>query len=366
MRFKKNRYLLLLLSAITFVLTSSILYAAETEDVVEQRQSIREERREELKRPERAQDIIEMLKERALLRVKEKRRQRLLKTRLSASVIYGFEGNVTQASDTKGDHYQEEDFSMYWQPTFNKYLGLDTGYWLVNQSYFEQTDSSSLDHAFNFTVKLTPFENGKLKFSLGGEFEQLWYPLSKESSYTSPKHFLKFTHYIGKKWNYGGGYEYSEKAYDAKMARNQEKAASTDIVREDTRHTVDFFVTRYLGKWTLQVKGKAYVNFSNDHYQDYYDFESWRPSLSIARSFLEDDKLYVSFSPSYERKNYHERKAVDNTRYDDVYTYKTSIYYTLKKPWSLNFSNTYKKQDTNLDTSRYKNITNTIGLTADF
>lgn len=365
---KKNRVSLgtPLVLGIVLLINQSLVYAQLAEDKIEQREAVIKEAIEAMEKTETAADIVEKLKERALLKVKEKRRQLLRKTKISASVLYGYETNVNQDSNTKGDYYVEEDFSIYWQPTFNKYLGLDTGYWLVNQSYSEQTDSSSMDHALNFTMNLTPFEDGKLKLSPGIEYEWLWYPVCSESNYENLKYFFKFKHYIGKKWNYGGGYEYAEKTYDVKKARDPEKRESPSIVREDTRHTVDLYVTRYLGKYTLKLKGKAYLNFSNDQYREYYDYESWKPSITISRSFLEDDKLYVSFTPSFERKNYHHRTAVDNTRYDDVYTYKTSFYYTLKKPFTLSFANTYKKVATNYTEGNYKNITNVIGLTVDF
>lgn len=358
---------MLLLCSFLLLLPAAYTYAqVEPEDKLEQRETKIQEAVEALKRPpETAKDIIEMLKERALLRIKERRRELLLKTKLSAGIAWGFETNVTQASDTKGDYYREDNFSLYWQPTFNRYFGLDTGYWLVNQAYTEQTDSSSLDHAVNFTVNLTPFENGRLKLSPGIEYEWLWYPFSSESTYDNLKYFLKLKHYIGKKWNYGGGYEYSEKVYDEKKARDANKTA-TALSREDTRHTVDLYLTRYLGKFTFKVKGKFYVNYSNDQYREYYDLYSLKPSISIARTFLKDDKLYVSFNPSFERKNYMHRTAVDTARYDDVTTWQVSAYYSLKKPFTLSYKFTFKEVETNVDIGRYKNITNVIGLNIDF
>ena len=362
----RSKIILLIFGFFLFTLGSS--YAqVEPEQKQERREAQKEERREELAAPpETAKDIIEQLKERALIKLKEKRRQMLLKTKLSAGILYGFETNVNQDAETKGDYYVEEDFSLSWVPTFNKYLGLNTGYWLVNQSYFEQTDSSSLDHALNFSLVLTPFESGKLKLEPGLEHEWLWYPTSKESSYENQKYFLKLKHYIGKKWNYGGSYEYSEKTYDDKKARNQEKMSSPDIVREDTRHSADVYITRYFGKLSLKVKYKIYENFSNEQYMEYYDYYSYKPSITLSRTFLKDDRLYVSFSPSFERKNYHHRTAVDTARYDDITTLTTAAYYTIKKPFTLSYKFTYKKVQTNVATSRYKDITNVVGLTVDF
>lgn len=365
---KKSKVVLKTLSVlgIIFFINQAFLYAQTAEERAEQREAVINETVETLEKPETAKDIVEKLKERALLKVKEKRRQLLLKTKMSASVLYGFESNVSQDSSTKGDYYVEEDFSIYWQPTFNRYFGLDTGFWLVNQSYSEQTDSSSMNSALNFTINFTPFESGKVKLSPGIEYEWLWYPVASESSYDNLKYFLKFKHYIGKKWNYGGGFESAEKTYDVKKARNPQKFDSPAIVREDIRHTADLYVTRYFGKFTLKIKYKTYINFSNDQYQEYYDYNSWKPSITISRTFLKDDKLYASFTPSFEHKNYHHRIAVATARYDSVWTYKTSINYTLTKLLTLTFSNTYKKVDTNYTAGRYKNITNVIGVTADF
>lgn len=367
----------IILLIIIFMAIITLSYA-DDEDIQlqEQRESKMEEKIDQLERVETAKQIIENLKERAMLKILEKRRELFLKRVFSASVLYGFETNTSQSSDTKGDYYIENDLSFYWKPAFNDYLGLNTGFWLVKQDYFEQSDSSSMDSAATFNFVLTPFEDGSLRLEPGFEYEWLLYSKSKESNYANKKYFMKFKHYIFrewyydddifKEWNYGGGYEYSEKTYDRKKARNQEKLDSPDIFREDSRHALDLYTTLYVEKFIFKLKGKGYVNYSNDQYKEYYDYDSIKPSISIARTFLKDDKLYVSFSPSFERKNYHHRTAVNTARYDDITTWAASVNYTLKNPFSLSYKFTYKKQGTNVDTARYKDISNIIGLTASF
>ncbi len=367
MKKRKSGLALFLISGFIFSAAVSLSFAQDRSlEKQEQREAAIASALEALEPRETPKDIIEKLKERAFLKLKERRRQRLFKTRLSASVFYGYETNVNQDAETKGDFYAEEDFSFYWQPAFNEYFALDAGYWAIKQDYTELTDSSSLDNAFTCTLNVTPFEDGKIKFSPGLEYEWLWYPYAKESSYNNLKYFMKFKHYAGKNWNYGGGYEYSEKTYDEKKARDQQKRASPAIVREDTRQSVDVYLTRYLGKYTFKLKGKGYLNTSNDQYQEYYDYTSLKPSLVLSRAFLGGDKLYASLTSSYERKNYHDRLAVDSPRRDKVFTYKGSLDYSLGKNFTLNYSHTYKMVHSNYTEGRYKDITNVIGMTADF
>ncbi len=177
---------------------------AQSDEASEQRELGIEERQEEaFGKPESVDDLVELLKERAKLKMEDRRKELLRKIKISTTLLTGYESNPLNDSDRKGDGYIEKDFSINWQPTFNKYLGADIGYWLINQNYFEQTDLSSFDHALNATLKLYPFGGGKFRLEPGIEYEWLQYPKDRSSSYDNFKQFLKFKHYIGKKWNYG-------------------------------------------------------------------------------------------------------------------------------------------------------------------
>lgn len=358
-----------LLICICFIyIISPSAFAQQDTDQKEQRREIKiEESADQIKRPQTVKELIEYLKQRAMLKVKAKRKERLLKTKLSASVSYGFDTNVPQDSSSKGDFYVEEYFNFSWQPTFNRFLGLKTGYWLLNDNYQEQTDFNFLDHAANISLVLTPFENGRIKLEPGFEYEWVWCSRSAESNYDNTKLFFKFKQYLGKRWdwNYGLGYEYANKLFDEKKARDANRE-DTESAREDKRHSIDVYLTKYWGKFNFTVRGKFYINFSNEQYIGYYDYYSLRPSLTIGCTFLKDDKLYIAFNPSFERKNYMHRTAIETARFDNLITYMLSAYYTFKKPYTLTYQFIYRHLGSNEDTARYKGITNVIGLSLDF
>jgi hypothetical protein len=337
-----------------------------TEESAEQNILKAEERAEDaFQKPDTVDEILSLLKERAKLKLADKRKELLRKKRISASLLTGFENNPLNDSSTKGDYFVEEDFSINWQPTFNRSLGVDVGYWLVNQEYVEQTDLSSFDQGVNATLKWYPFESGRLRLEPGAEYEWLYYREDENSSYEDLKYFLKFKHYIGQEWNYGGKYEHSFKVYDKKQARDSSKTG-LGFNREDNRHTGELYITRYLGKYTIKIKGKFYRNTSNDNYQEYYDYDSGKGYLTLSRTFLKDDKLYISFAPSFERKNYHHRVAVDTARHDDIREYKLSANYSLNKNISLSYTFSHKEVDSNYTSGEYHNVTNKIGASVDF
>ena len=339
---------------------------AQSEESQEQKVLKAQERSEEaFQKPETVKEILEMLKERAQLKLKEKRKELLRRKRISVSTYISFENNPLNDSSTKGDYSIEQDFSINWQPAFNKTFGADIGYWLVDQEYFEQTDLSSLDHAVNATMKYTPFEKLRLRLEPGVEYEWLYYARDENSSYEDLKYFLKFKNYIGEKWNYGGKYEHSFKVYDKKRARDANKT-NLGLNREDNRHTVELYVTKYIGKHSIKLKEKFYRNTSNDAYQEYYDYDSAKTYLTFSGTFLKNDKLNISFTPSFERKNYHHRVAVDRARYDDVREYKLGTNYSLNKNITLSYTFSHKQVDSNYTSGEYHNVTNKIGMTFDF
>jgi len=280
-------------------------------------------------------------------------------------VAAGFETNPLNDALEKGDYFNEESFSINWVPTFSEQWGADIGYRVTHQNYFEQTDLSTLDQALTGSLKYYPWEDGKLLLQPGAEFEWLYYPKDDLSTYEDTKAFLKFKHYAGEKWNWGGKYEYSYKIYEAKRTRDEAKN-TLQPARADYRNTAELYITRYIDKYSVKLRGKAYRNNSNDAYQKFYDYDAYRGYVTLSRSFLEEDKLYLSFTPNYERKNYHRRDAEGTARHDDIVEYKLDLYYTLKKYWTLTYNYAHKASNSNAAGGEYTNITNKVGLMVDF
>ena len=340
------------------------VHAQVSQEAVDQRESKISDKADFLKKPETVDDIFQMLQQRAEIKLKEKKRQLLLKTKISMGIFYGFETNPLNDSSNKGDHFTEEDFSLDWVPTFDKKFSADVGYRLYNQDYSEQTDLNTLDQAVSASLKFYPFESGKITFQPGVEYEWLWYPRDESSGYEDTKSFLKFKHYLGTDWSYGGKYEYSYKFYDNKFARDTNQN-DLNYARTDYRNTVELSVTRNISQYSIKLRGKVYRNNSNEEYQKYYDYDSYRWYITFSGSLLKD-KHYISFTPDFETKNYRRRIAVNTARADHVLEYKMDAYYTFNKnvSFSYNFSN--KILNSNAASGEFKDIINQIGITVDF
>lgn len=363
MRIVKQVFFLFLLGS---GLTITPSFAQVSEEAKEQKEFSVQDRREVLlKKPETAEEILKMLKERAEIKIKEKRRALLLKTKFAMGLKGGFESNPLNDAEEKSDFFVEEEFTANWLPTFNEWLGADLGYRLTNQGYAEQTDLSTFDNDASFSLKYTPFESGEIILQPGGEYEWLNYPLDESATYEDTKGFLKFKHYIGANWNYGGKYEYSYKVYHTKLARDEAKNSLSEIERMDYRNTVELYATKYISKYSVRLKGKAYKNNSNDLYQNFYDYYSYRGYVTLSGSFMKD-KLYLTFTPDFERKNYLDRAAEDGARADKVLQYKFDAYYTLNKNLELSYNFTNKNSVSNDPSGEFLNITNSLGMTCRF
>ncbi len=336
-----------------------------TDESREQREFKTEDRLESAGKPETINVLIEKLKERAALKMKEQRRKLLLKTRTSAGVTYGHEKNPANDGLEKGDSFMEENFSFAWTPTFHNSVSADVGIRVAKQDYFEQFLISTNDYAVSGSWKFYPFENRKLSIEPGMEYEWLNYPNDSSSSYEQYRSFINFKHFTGKHWQFGGKYEFFEKTYDKKVARNLSQT-DLDFHREDFRNTVDLWIKRFVGRYSLKLKGRMYRNNSNDMYQNYNDYEAIRGYFTIDRTFLRDDKLYVSFSPDYERKYYDYRLAGNEIRQDRILQYNLNLYYTLPHDCTLSASYNWRDSNSNASTGVFTDETYRLGLSADF
>ncbi len=359
-----------LLSCGVFILFSSnLLYAQGLSDTArDQKEAAIEDRRDAAleRKPQTAEQILEYLKDRASQIKKERRMKQLLKFKWSAGISLGHEDNAANDAFQKGDDFEQTDFSFNWQPAFTKDFTGDFGYRYTNQEYFEQDTLTTVDHALNSTFKIYPFDSGKLLLEPGFEYEWLIYPNDVNSEYEQYKTFMGFKLYPSKKWNYGGKYEYSHKIYDKKAARNPAEA-NLNYPREDFRNSLELWVKRFIGPYAITLKEKSYRNNSNDEFQKFNDYDDHRFYLTVARSFLKDQKLYVSYTSDYEIKAYVSQKGDEGIgRHDQIIEHKMNAYYTIKKHWTFDYALTYKKSGSNLATGVFKNLTNKIGLTVDF
>ncbi len=358
-----------------FIFYSSPVFAQLTDETRDQFENKQEQQREDLERlreiqaaPKTAEEVLQILEEHAKRRLAKKRRAELLKTKFSAGLVTGYETNPSNSQDIaeKGDAWWEQTFSASWVPKFTNDLRADIGYNVDFKAYSEQESLNTENHSLNASFKYLPLESGKLTLEPGAKYEWNIYPFDSSSSYEQSKEFLKFTYLFNQLWSYGGKYEYANKVYDKKAALN-DSGANFNFPREDDRNTLELWIKRQIGRYSIKLREKGYRNNSNSQSQHYDDYDDLDGEISLSAAFLKDSKLYVILATDYEIKNYRKR-ASDTTvaREDRALQYRLNTYYTLNKNWTGNYSFSLKNNNSNKATGEFNDITNSIGLTLNF
>ena len=185
-KIKKILYLRIFSLLIAFLLfifiPSSLLAQVTPEERQELREFQYEDRLEKPEKPKTADEIMELLKERAMLKIKERRKQLLLKTRVSLGMTHGFETNPANDSLEKGDSFMEETFNFNWVPTFEKWLSADVGYSLTDTNYFEQRTIDTADHSLTGSLKYYHYPSNKILLEPGIGYTWLLYDFDKTSN----------------------------------------------------------------------------------------------------------------------------------------------------------------------------------------
>ena len=352
------------------LLVRSISFAAPTE--AEKKENVQTKTEEQITqtriRTLTANEFLKQLREKAELRLKKRQHEMLTKIRGSFGLSYGYESNPSYTNPTshiKSDQFLEQDFSLAWLPTFNKFLGANVSYNLVKQDYFKKGTLTSDDHIINANLKYYPLQNRKLVLEPGASYEWLLFPHDVSSDSTQLKSFFKFTYYLSELWDLGGKYERTHKIFYKKYARNTNQA-DLNYDRADYRNAVELWVRRNIDKYSIRLKGRVYRNNSNDEFQKFYDYNDYTGSLTLSGSFLPEDKLYLTFTPSFERKNYTARVANGTKRSDNITTYRFDAYYAITKHTTLNYSFTNRRSNSNAASGEYNDMIHQLGFTVNF
>lgn len=364
------------LLSLSVLLLSQIHAFAQTaaDDTREQREAYLEDQKERLQeledlrqKPRTAEEVLEMLKKRAEEKLKEKRRKMLLKTKISAGATSGFQTNPAsvQNETEKGDSVYDENFSFKWVPSLTDRLNADVGYSLYDQNFTQQENIDNENHTISSALKYYALQSGKLLLEPGVKYEWLIYPFDAASSNEQIKSFLKLTYYLNNFWSVGGEYEYSIKEYDKAVGRDT-SGTNTISHREDEKNSFEVWIKRVIGKHSIKLKEKSFINNSNDDYQDYYDYDSHRGYITLTGSFLKDDKLFVSITSDYEFKRYFNRPASTTARKDHIWQHNMYLYYPINKILSLNYSFTFKESTSNAAAGEFTDIANKLGFSLSF
>ena len=307
--------------------------------------------------------ILETLKKRAAQAIARRHARRWALT-TSTTLSTTIETNPNLDSSHKGDGFFEEDGDITYHWRWFTGMAQDFGYRVTNVNYIELTDNNYSDNTGYTTVRYTPVK--WLRATGGYEFTGLNYYRNGGSTMISQRVYAQIKHTLPKGLYYQTGWGYIARNYITKEARDA-AGADTDDHRQDARHTMHVETGAILWGALLKVRHEGAFHFSNDAFQKFYNYQSYKVRTTLARELWE--KWQASSTFSFERKNYTRRLVSTDTikaEYDNSYSYGLNLTYALSPTVSLSYDYSRKKLDSNTPSSEYTDTTNQFSLNASF
>ncbi|MFH1905449.1 MAG: hypothetical protein ABIK53_08020 [bacterium] len=274
----------------------------------------------------------------------------------------GYDNNVnldSSESERKEDFFSQFDMELGYECPFSELYKAKIDYYLNSKSYYKINEASFYDN--NIELELTRKLTDIFTATISHNFESLYYP-DDDSDYFGNDSKLSFRHDI-KEWIYQKlSYDFISKDFYEQKTRDKSEA-NMDFNRKDLRNCL----THELGIWvndtSIKLKNKYYRNDSNDEYMDYYDYSSYRVSLTISASVI-SDKFLGTISGGYQIKEYDERLLVDSdsTQKDNSYDISASLHYDISKTTSLSLNCSYSENNSNESSEDYSDTTTSFGI----
>ncbi|MDD5496334.1 MAG: hypothetical protein PHP46_04450 [Candidatus Omnitrophica bacterium] len=288
----------------------------------------------------------------------------------SASVTQGYDNNVFLDPSRKDDSFTQEAVIMNFKYPFrdNK-LNLKYGLDFTNITYYKITDASLLDWSLWGGFDYTIFDVFTLSPSY--RFNMVWYPRDDQSSNNWNEFNLDLRQdlldnfYFLDKVYHKGTYRLSYQNYQHRKARLGNGNLSSNT-RADLRNTFDYEVGLYMFDSLIKVNNQIYRNDSDDQYEDYYDYNSYRLGCSIVHMFT--DKFYSIGSFYWQKKFYDSRQSSQEAvcEKDDLYIVSSSLYYDITPHFSIFANYSYRENQSNEPLQKYSGSVVTAGIYYNF
>jgi len=311
------------------------------------------------------EEALAAIKRRAQKILEARRAARRLKVYTEAAQGVGYETNPANASSRKGDTYVEESAYLMLSKKLTPTIDWQSSYSGSYLKYLDYGDGDYTDHT------LTP---AKLRWQPGRmwrveswlDFEYIYYPTGKDSTYRNFKTTTRARQNLFKSWYHQVQYEWFVRNYVTKNARDG-AGSETLSNRVDTRDRFRYKVGTTVKKALCSVENDFYWHDSNDARNDFYDAAVWKITGSASGNVT--SKLYVSGSFAFERKNYKERPVtglVAPARYDDKYSLSSSASYDVNKTWKAAYAFSFDHLGSNEPTGEFDNAKHALTVTARF
>ena len=281
-----------------------------------------------------------------------------------AGVSQGYESNVNLDGSRKGDPFSEQSAGVTFRPLRTGWLRGDLSYDFLGTEFCEFTDSNLWSHTFQGLFRIQPWRS--LELNLGVEYAVLDFPLDTDNSFTD-RRFKAHLSYAQWAWlTHRAGWTFQQREYDTRLARDGDQVKLAGLNREDQRHTAGYELRLRFQRAFGRLAAEYYRNFSNDHFQDFYDWDDFRFRGLLTWIFRPG--LSGTVTLSHERKNYQARSVpvIAIAERDDLLSAAASLAYEIRKDVTLSLSVTYRHQDSNDPRLDFTDWIHQIGVSINF
>jgi len=318
-------------------------------------------------------EALAAIKRRAKKVLEARRAARRMKLYAEVSEVVAYETNPATATSHKGDTSFEENAYAMASKKLTPTVSWEASYYGAYLKYLDYGDGDYTSHT------LTPV---KLRWQPGRvwrvehwlDYDLNYYPIAKDSGYRQFKTTTRIRQNLFGTIFHQLQYEFFQRDYMTKNARDgagNETFSNRVDMRHRWRHKAGFTVPKALPvkNALFTVENDIYRNDSNDARSDFYDYDVWKINNSVSGSLT--DKLSLSASYAFERKNYRERKVTGHgitaeARDDDKYTLAAGGAYDLNKTWKAACALNFDHLGSNEPTGEYDNMKYSLTLTARF
>lgn len=293
-----------------------------------------------------------------------------LEYNVSANVNQGYDNNVLLDPSRKDDSFTESSVAMNFRyPFLDDKLKIKYGFDVTDISYYNITDASILDSSaslgldFHFLNTFTASPNYR--------FNIVWYPNDDQGSYvwneaniSLKQNLIERLLFLDRLYHKGTYRLSFQNFLHRKYRLGNKNFASKE--RADSRHTFEYETGLYIFDSLVKVYNQFYINESNDQYQDYYDYISYKLGGSIIHLFTK--RLYATASFYWQKKYYKDRLSSEDSRHekDDIYTLSSSFFYDITPQLSLFTNYSYRESQSTEPLQKYSGSIFTLGVYYNF
>ncbi|UCC94535.1 MAG: outer membrane beta-barrel protein [Candidatus Omnitrophota bacterium] len=275
------------------------------------------------------------------------------------TLLSGYDSNVRLTTIRKGDFFEQFIYSLDFTKPITSDLKLRFDYDFDVLNYHEVTDLSNLLNHLRLGVHN---QFALCTIGTGYDLGIAYYPRNKDGNFLFHKGFTYADYTLFDSQYHRVQFEYGLKDYTHNNSLGDFIFARQDKERLDRRLSAGYSIGSFLApQLFLQFRTKFSVNNSNARFEDFYDYKSYKQTVSLTYKLLKD--LYLLSDFSYTRKLYSARTVTigaDKQR-DNLFVFNTDFLYRLDKNQSLLLRYTYRNNSSNDDLAEYSENMITCG-----